>query len=257
MGEIVDLIDKIKRYYKFTPSELKGLVISVLIVAFIISFKDWGPGAAIDMKLGLMNFLSAVLIVTLTFIVRESAHRIAGLSVGFKAEYRMWTFGLLIGIALAFVSNGSIWFLIPGGVVFHHLAGHRLGHFRYGLTYFGTGMVAATAPIANMLLAVFFKVISAFTFNPLIEKIILLNIAFAVFTMLPIPPCDGNKLFFGSRMVYAFVFCSIIAGAFLLLSELSAWVAVIGSLLIGFICWLIYYIVWERKLWGGPFSDWK
>ena len=36
MAEIADLTDKIRRYYKFTPYELRGLTIAILIVAFII-----------------------------------------------------------------------------------------------------------------------------------------------------------------------------------------------------------------------------
>jgi len=38
MGEIVDLVAKIKKYYKFTPTELRGFVISILVIAFVISF---------------------------------------------------------------------------------------------------------------------------------------------------------------------------------------------------------------------------
>ena len=38
MGELVDLIDKIKKYYTFTAYELRGLAISIVAIAFIISF---------------------------------------------------------------------------------------------------------------------------------------------------------------------------------------------------------------------------
>jgi len=54
MAEIVDLRDKIRRYYKFTPSELRGLIISILVVAFIISFSEWGVDDKINISLGLV-----------------------------------------------------------------------------------------------------------------------------------------------------------------------------------------------------------
>ena len=42
MAEFVDLRDKISKYYKFTPAEFRGIIISILVLAFIISFKNWG-----------------------------------------------------------------------------------------------------------------------------------------------------------------------------------------------------------------------
>jgi len=42
MGDVVDLTDKIKRYFRFTPLELRSLIITILVIAFIISFRDWG-----------------------------------------------------------------------------------------------------------------------------------------------------------------------------------------------------------------------
>ena len=56
MGELVDLWDKLKRYFSFTPSELRGLVIAIIVVAFIISFSDWGSGNIFDAGIGLFNF---------------------------------------------------------------------------------------------------------------------------------------------------------------------------------------------------------
>ena len=254
MGELTDIIDKVKRYYKFTPSELRGFVISIFAVAFIISFAEWGPGTTFEWGYGLRNFFNASLIVALTFIVRETAHRVGALSIGFKAEYKMWTFGLLAGVVIALVTRGYWWLILPGGIMVHHLGGHRLGFFRYGLNYFGVGMVSAVGPLANIALALFFKIISAFTYNPLIYKAIVLNLLMAVYTILPIPPLDGSRMFFGSRMVYAFILSFVILSSILLfIKVIPAWIAIVASLLLALICWLLYYILWEKGLWGGPY----
>jgi Zn-dependent protease len=257
MGEVVDLIDKVKKYYRFTPSELRGFIISILVVAFIISFREWGRGAEIDIGFGLINFLNALLVTALTFIVYNSAHRITALVAGFKAEYKMWTFGLLAGLVFAFVSNGRIWILLPGGILYHHLAGHRIGWFRHELNYFAMGVLSLWGPIACIFLAIFFKIIGIFTFNALIHKAVILNLALAVYAMLPIPPMPGSKVFYGSRMLFAFSFCAIVAAAILLAIDINVLLAIIGAFLIGVICWLLYYILLEKGWWQGPFPKMK
>ena len=82
MGEFIDMGAKLKRYYKFTPSELKSFAISIIVIAFVISFNEWGPGDTVDFGIGLFNLFNAILIVTLGFIVQYTAQKIAALSVG-------------------------------------------------------------------------------------------------------------------------------------------------------------------------------
>lgn len=250
MTKFVDLVDKIKRYYKFTPNEVANVVASVLIVAFIISFNDWEVG---NLAVGLRNLFNAVLVVALTFIVHLSAQRIAALQIGFRAEYKMFTFGLLISLVIVFISRGKVWWIIlPGGVIMHHLAGHRLGWWRYGLTYFGQGFTALMGPVATMFLALFFRAINSAVSNPLIHKAMIFNVAFALCTMLPIPPLDGTRVFWGSRLTYVFSYCALIGAAILLLSNIPAWIVIVGSLLIGVIGWLAYYVFFERLYRGHP-----
>ncbi len=257
MPALTDLKGKIKKYYKFTPSELRGLIISIIVLSFIISFKEWGK-AEFSLTAGLFNWFNAVLIVTLAFIVYSAAQKIAGLSVGFRVEYKMWTTGLIISLILVFVSKGSIWVLLPGGILIHHLAGHRLGYFRYGLGYFAQGMIATAGPIALISLAAIFRILSSFFTTPLLTTAIKFCIALAVYDMLPIPPLTGGKLFFGSRMTYAFMFCTIVAAGILLWLDINVLMAIIGSIIIGIICWLLYYIFLEQKFWRGPFAKkWK
>ena len=253
MGELLDLKDKINRYFKFSAGEIRSLIVTILVFAFIISFRDWGIGTSINVKIGLFNFFNAMLIVTMSMLVYQSVQRIISLYMGYKMEYKLWTFGILLGLIVAFITNGHIWFLIPGGVVYYLLPGHRLGWIRYGLNQFGMGMIAAWGPLASIGLAIFFKLISGVVPNPLITKAILFNLAFAVWMILPIPPSDGNKLFFGSRITYAFIMLFVILAAVLLLAPIPIWVSVLGAFVLAFILWLIYYIVWERFNWASPY----
>lgn len=251
MGALVDMWGKIKRYYRFSPSELRGFIISILVLSFIISFREWGKDR-FSLTSGLFNWFNAALIVTLVLIVYNFVQRIAGLSMGYNAEYKMWLTGLLIGLVFAFVSRGRIWVLLPGGILIHHLAGHRLGHFRYGLNYFQHGMVAVAGTVALISLAALFKIVNTFVYSSLLDKLIVFCIVFAIYDILPIPPLTGSRLFFGSRMVYAFMFSTIVVAGILLFLDINVLMAIFGSIIIGIICWLLYYIFFERKVWAGP-----
>jgi len=67
MAELVDLIDKLKKYYTFTKYEVRGYVIAILAIAFIISFREWGEGQ-FDLTAGLFNLFNRLSDNTLTIV---------------------------------------------------------------------------------------------------------------------------------------------------------------------------------------------
>lgn len=254
MAEIVDLTDKIKRYYKFTSYEIRGLIISILAIAFIISFDEWGT-ANFNFSVGLYNLFNSVLIVALSILAHDAGQRLFGLIVGYRVEFKMWLFGLLAALIIAFANNGRIpylWIILPGGFMLHHLAGHRLGWFRYGINYFGQAMVALAGPLFTLMLIILLKVVSIFNPSFLIEKAIRFNVIYMITNLLPIPPLDGSKIYFGSRMLYAFVLPAMIFATVLIVVNVPVFLSLILSLLVGIVLWLIYYISFERKAWTGP-----
>ena len=251
MGALVDMQGKMRRYYRFTASELRGFIISIIVLSFIISFEEWGKDR-FSFTVGLFNWFNAALIVTFVFIVYNFVQRLSGWSVGYNVEYKMWSTGLFIGLVFAFVSKGRIWILLPGGIIIHHLAGHRLGHFRYGLNYFQHGMVAVAGTLSLITMAALFKILNTAFYSSLLDKLILFCIILAIYDILPIPPLSGSRLFFGSRMVYAFMFSVTVVAGVLLLLDINVMMAVFGSIAIGIILWLLYYIFFERKAWSGP-----
>lgn len=251
MAEIVDMLDKIKRFYKFTPYELRGLIIAILAIAFIISFKEWGK-TSFDLGEGLYNLFNAILIVTLSILVHDMGQRLWGLAIGYRLEFKMWTFGILAALVVAFISNGSLWLIVPGGFMVHLLAGHRLGWFRYNINYLGLAMVALAGPLFTLMLIILLKILTAFSSNPLIQKAIIFNVIYAITSLLPIPPLDGSKVYFGSRMLYAFMLPAIVIAAILLIVNIPIFFSLVLSLLVGIILWLTYYITFERKVYPGP-----
>lgn len=251
MGELVDLADKIKRHYKFTTYELKGLIICILAVAFIVSFKEWGT-ERFDLAAGLYNLINSALIVALSVLIHDAGQRIWGLAIGYRIEFRMWSFGLIAALSLAFLSNGSLWLIIPSGFMLHHLAGHRLGWFRYDINYFAQAMIALAGSLSTLALVIMLKIIMAFSSSALLEKALIFNVVYLITSLLPIPPLDGSKIYFGSRMLYAFVLPALAVAAIMMIVKIPILLSLVISLLVGIILWLAYYISFERKIWKGP-----
>ena len=249
MREIVDLRDKIKRYYGFTPLEARSLAIAVLVTAFVFSFKEWGYGSAFDFKIGFFNYFNAILIVALSFLAHISMQRIWALGTGFRLEWKMWSFGLLFALIMAFLTNGAVWLIIPGGIMLHHMAGHRLGWFRYDINYWALGITTAAGVIASVVLVIVFKAVSIFVSNSLIDKIIIFNIAYALYSLAPIPPLDGSRIFYGSRMFYVFLTSVTIIVSLLLFSGIGIGISLLLSFFAGLVLWISYYILFEHKAW--------
>ena len=249
---LANLGDKIKRYYKFSNKELLSIAITTIVIAFIISFRDWGPGDPVNIHLGLINFFNSILIVLLSLLLVESAVRIAALSFGFQAEYEPFTIGLFISIVITFVSRGFVWFFMPNGFKLEPLTAHRLGHHRYEVDYFTLGMISLFAPIMHIALAIFFKAVYIAAPNAILLKAFHLNTLMAIYQILPIPPLAGSKVFFGSRMLYAFSFIGVIVASVFLYSNLPSWLSILGALVIALICWILYYIFFEKDFWRGP-----
>lgn len=236
-----ELLDKIKRHYRFNKEETKHIVICSLIIGFIFSFRNFS----------IINLIYAVILVTISIFFHVSAQKIAALRIGYNVEFKLWWYGLLSALIVTFISNGKLWWIVlPGGITFSLVAGHRLGQFRYGLNYRTMGIIGFIGPIASIVLGTFFKNIEIYILNslaPFLQEFFIFNLVYAVCSMLPIPPLDGHYMFFASRPLFAFLFGTIFAYAiFTLVFGLYSW---IWALLIGIIIWLIYYISFERGTW--------
>jgi len=84
--------------------------------------------------------------------------------------------------------------------------------------------------------AIVFKLLLyAFPGSLFLEKGMIVALWFAVFSILPIPPLHGSKLFFWSRGTYATLLGGVIAFNFLLRTDLSIFLTLLFSFLFGII----------------------
>jgi len=243
-----DWMDRIRRYFAFSRNELVALLISIVAMAFIVGFNDGNKTFVLSVFAG--NFALSLFAVAIAVFAREAAHRVFALNMGYKAQFKPFLYGLLAGIILAFMTNGNKWvtFLAYGGVSLNIMEKHRLGYFRYQLGYFDLGKVSLAGPLANLTVA---GLVKAMTFLPpaISQKLILVNVIFAITNALPIPPLDGANIMFASKTFYPLVLGAIVSGGLLLLiPRFNVFLAIITSFIIGLVTMYMFFKFLEPKI---------
>jgi len=245
-----NLIDKVKRYYGFNRSEVQALVITVLVLGFVFGFDDGRQ--SFNFAFWLMNLFNCVLLVALALLVSHSAIRVLNIHFGYKSEYKMSAFGLIFCLIVSLASYGKIIFLLPGFFIASMIEGHRIGKFRYGIVYKTLGGVSLLGPATNMLFAILFKGLSTLPFlagNVLIEKAILINMLFAVYSLIPIPGNIGIYIFYWSRLGFAFIFSTFIGLAIMINFNINILIIMLVALIVGVLGWLMFYVFFEQEAW--------
>lgn len=238
--------DKVNRYFWFSKEEWKNFIIGVIICGFIFSFDKWGDKTP-NILIGLTNFAYMIFISFISIFVHHGGQRLAGLIYGFKIEHKLWWYGPYVSLILSFLSLGQIKFFVFSSFEAHLLPVHRLGFFRHGPNIRTIGIIAFMGPVSNILFATFFKSIDLLFFNnnPFLNAVFIFNLLFAAYNFLPVPPLDGSKIFFGSRLTYIFIFSFFISYVILIIS--AQYYSYILAFLIAVFATTLFYIFFERK----------
>ncbi len=242
-------LDKLKRYFWFSREEWLTFCITVVSLAFIYSWDKWGV-RGFEPITGLKNFLIAIVLLAITVFVHHAGQRMMALQLGLRAEQRLWWYGFLIGLMLVIVTNGNIKFLAATSTIAYMLPAHRLGVFRYGPNVGTIAKIVLAGPLLNILFSALIKTLEwAGMLNPSIaQELFVLNLIFAGWNLIPIPPLDGSKIFYYSRLTYAFIFGSV--ASYVIMVYAFNIYSYIWALLIGGIFWLMFYMFFEKKVRG-------
>ncbi|MEX0932654.1 MAG: hypothetical protein WDZ77_00960 [Candidatus Pacearchaeota archaeon] len=188
--------------------ELTILGILAIIFAFLIGFPNSVEG-----------FLKLLLIMFLVLGVNTLAKKIASYYLDSEIEIDLWTikrYGFRphshfknpfpMGITLPFlatlISFGNFTWL--ASMVFEvkpkvYRAAKRFGLYSFSeMTEYHVGLIAAAGIVANLSFAIIGYLIG---FNEFAK----LNVFFAFFNIIPLSDLDGNKIFFGSLVLWSFV----------------------------------------------------
>lgn len=237
---------RLKSYFWFTKRELYDLAFLVFFFALIFSFNKWGL-ETFDFITGIKNLVLAIFLVGISVLLHHVVQRLFAIYFGYKPEQRIWWLGIILGLILVIFSNGRLMVFAGSYVMIHMHTALRLGKFRYGPSIKTLGFVAMFGPLANLLFAGLLKAINTSIGSPVLDSLIGFNFMLAVYNALPWPPLDGSKMFFGSRLAYAF-FLGIIVSFLVLVYVLgfSLMFSLIIALLLGIISWIVFYLAFER-----------
>lgn len=191
----------------FNKKEISPILISTLIIAFASTLiQTWSL------------FLSALGAVFLVIMINVLAKKISGFYLESIVDIKLWEirkWGIKpwqsfrnffpIGAFLPIISkiflfwvNGLVW---TASLVFDvrpsvHRAVRRHGVYTFSeVTESHTGLIAAWGVLANLFFALIGYLLNFSLFTQF-------NLWFAFFNMIPISNLDGNKIFFGKKLLW-------------------------------------------------------
>lgn len=195
--------------------EISSLVIIIFILAITISFLR---------SIGV--FLYVLLAVFLTIVINIFAKKIMSFYFDSQIEVKLWEIkrygfhpgsyfkkafpaGIFFPIIISAISFGNLFWM--ASLVFDvkpkiYRAAKRHGLYSYSeMTEEHIGLIAAAGVFANIVFAVIGYLMGFSEFARL-------NIYFAFFNILPLADLDGNKIFFGSLILWSFLAALILIG---------------------------------------------
>jgi hypothetical protein len=192
---------------------LKGKELAIIIAVALVF------GLTISLIKSLEIFLYALAAIFLVIIINILAKKVTAFFLDSEIETSLWEIkrygfspnkkfkkpfpaGVVFPIVVAILSFGYFyWF---ASLVFDvkqkvYRASRRLGLYTFSeVTEYHIGLIAAGGIIANLIFAII-GYLTGF------EEFAKLNIYFAAYNLIPISDLDGNKVFFGSIILWSFL----------------------------------------------------
>lgn len=199
-----------KRYgFSLSKKEIKQIVITVLMIAFVWSFGKWG-GATFNFVEGIKNFSLGIFYALTGVILNQFGQRILAVYFGYDPSYEYGMLGLMIALVIAFASRGFLIFFFPGAINLRHLTASRLGEFRYYTNDWEWAKVGFMGPFLNIFIVI---MLSPFKTNPIIKDLMFMNIMFAIYALIPLPGNLGLYLFYPHIYFWTFTLGIVIVSS--------------------------------------------
>jgi Zn-dependent protease len=175
--------------FSFSAIEVVHILASVVTIAFAFTlFKPEGFNPE--------QFAIILIAVGSAFVLHEIGHRTVARSYGVHSEYRAWTWGLCLAIAMAFATQGSFVFAAPGAV---YIFGR--------VTREQNGKISIAGPATNLLVALaFLALFLATPYKELCATAAYVNLVLGAFNLMPFGPLDGTKIYAWNAKAWAALF---------------------------------------------------
>jgi Zn-dependent protease len=180
----------------FSKLEIRDLIISVLALALIFS----------SFQIDLLP--STIFIVILVFFSHELSHKFLAQHYGLFAEYRMWKWGIVLGIFLSLL--GGFIIVAPGAV---YIMNRRKFAFSVSrVTRKQYGLINFVGPAINIIVGMSMIALNFFVPNTLFSLTARISFFLALFNLIPFPPLDGSKIIGWNSKIWALAFGLCIIG---------------------------------------------
>lgn len=193
-------------YFSFSQREARDIVYSTVVIGFIFAY-----GGLFSVPFSIQSFIMMTVVVALSFIPHELAHKYVAIKYGCFAQYQMWKSGLIIALFMTVFLGFVI--IAPGAVVIYSAYRDRYGIKQVSLTPKQNALISAAGPLMNIFVALLFLPLAGQML--LFTIIVKINSFLALFNLLPIPPLDGSKIIW-----YNFLMWGVMAGVSLFLLSL-------------------------------------
>lgn len=195
--------------------EISAILISVIVLAFSISLIN-----------NFSTFFYAIFLISLILLINILAKKITSHYLDSKIEIGLWEIkrygfkahhhfkkafpiGAFLPVISTIISLGYfIWVAVLTFDVKPRVfrAAKRHGLYTFSeITEYHIGLIAASGIFANLLFAVIGYLLGFSEFTKL-------NIYYAFFNMIPLSNLDGNKIFFGSLILWSFLSSLVLIG---------------------------------------------
>ncbi|MDP3485669.1 MAG: site-2 protease family protein [Methanobacteriaceae archaeon] len=167
---------------KFSSSEIRDILISMLVIAGVFAYILSGR----NINLAINLFPITLIAVGLGFVLHELAHKFVAMHYGFWAEYKLWAEGLVLAVVTSYF--GFV-FAAPGAVYIH---GEYISEEQ-------NGKISLAGPLTNIALAlIFLGLLSISSASPILQTIgfigFSINSFIALFNLIPFSVLDGAKI---------------------------------------------------------------
>jgi hypothetical protein len=240
-----EFVERVKNEATFSKAEAKEFWLATLILGLVYSWNGWGT-VEFDFWVGAANFLFAFLIAASTLYIHHFGQRLWGTHKGYHVQHKVWWYGVGAAFIITLLSGGNVFVLAVSGTFVTIDITHRLGRYKYGPNVKDFAMIALMGPLANIIVAGFFKSLQPWLPLPeLIDQFFVFSLAFAAWSLLPLPPLDGSRILFGSRLLYAWVVGAVVG--YVLLIQLFNVFSWIWALVLGAFTWFLFYLFLEKS----------
>lgn len=225
--------------------ELIAILLASVTLGYILSFKS----------ITAASWLAYAGIAALILLIHHFGYKISAILFDCSAETQLWSMRqfwfskssyfrrpfplwLLFPLILIWISLGTIKWL---AVITFNITPlpSRIKYRWRELTEWHIALVATGALIFNIVAALIAK---AFGF----DEFALLNLMFVLMSVLPIGQLDGTKIFFGSMLLWTFMFVLSIV-MLLMIQSATAFYTVIAAVIIALFALIVMYLFYEAS----------